>query len=526
MQDVPAEFLPSLPQNRQGRGGSVINDARGEAMRAHMQQRPLSTSRSGSVASQSQRPASVSMSQSQRPASASVSLQQQQQMLDFQQRARASSSSSSLPLAVAVRNERSDSASSIGPPVNRNSVANRNSTVNRNSVANSSSDNRNSIRMDRPQSSIPITLAQLETVNPAFAKRFPGDRSTLTLDDSQLTERLHTQLGGGGGEIVTAEVVQQQVADRRQALVALDEEIAALEQELAEASVVDDEWMHHMQQDNKPYMRPHSYKPKCSLAIFLVTLAFMAAEIGFNGGVEDISQNPLLGPSTTVLLMLGAKRTDLIVDQGEWARLFMPIVLHVGILHFLVNMLALYSIGIPLEREYGSLKFGFIYLCSGLFGVLVSCLFVPRLMSVGASGAVFGLFGAALAELIQNWALYRGSQCINLFQLLFMIGLNIGIGIMPYLDNFAHVGGLLCGFVMGLLLLVQTRYLYTGQKQAKRYYQIALMACSFVVFPSLMAAGYAVLFTVGPVDCEWCQVISCVPFPPGVPLEQQWWNCD
>ncbi|KAH9254044.1 hypothetical protein BASA81_007919 [Batrachochytrium salamandrivorans] len=508
MQDVPAEFLPSLPQNRQGRGGSVINDARGEAMRAHMQQRPLSTSRSGSVVSQSQRPTS------QRPTS--VSLQQQQQMLDFQQRARASSASSSfsaLPLAVAVRSERSDSVSSSSSlPRNRNSVVNN------------SNESRNS--MDRPQSSIPIALAQLETVNPAFAKRFAGDRTTLTLNDSQLGERLHTQLGG---EIITAEVVQQQVTDRRQALTALDDEIAALERELAEANRNDygeDEWMNHMQQDDKPYMRPHSYKPKCSLVIFIITLAFMAAEIGFNGGVEDISFNPLLGPSNTVLLMLGAKRTDLIVDNGEWARLFMPIVLHVGILHFLVNMLALYSIGIPMEREYGSIKFGFIYVCSGCFGVLVSCLFVPKLMSVGASGAIFGLFGAALAELIQNWALYRGSQCINLFQLLFMIGLNIGIGIMPYLDNFAHIGGLVCGFIMGLLLLVQTRYLYTGQKQSKRYYQLALMACSFVVFPTLMAAGYGVLFTLGPVNCNWCQVISCVPFPPGAPPAEQWWSCD
>jgi hypothetical protein len=103
---------------------------------------------------------------------------------------------------------------------------------------------------------------------------------------------------------------------------------------------------------------------------------------------------------------------------------------------------------------------------------------------------------------------------------------NILLGLMPFLDNYAHLGGLSCGCVLGLAVLVQTRYYYSGVKKRKRMYQIVLMVISSFVLPAMFIAGYCVLFISGPVQCDWCVYVSCVPMPPNYPYAQRWWNCD
>ena len=114
--------------------------------------------------------------------------------------------------------------------------------------------------------------------------------------------------------------------------------------------------------------------------------------------------------NTATLIDFGAKVNWLIL-QGEWWRLFTPIVLHIGILHLSMNTLALYYIGMIVEKIYGNFRFLFIYLIAGFFGTLASLLFSPNI-SAGASGAIFGCFGALLYfgspiqnYLIEQWGL-------------------------------------------------------------------------------------------------------------------------
>jgi len=109
----------------------------------------------------------------------------------------------------------------------------------------------------------------------------------------------------------------------------------------------------------------------------------------------------MFGPSIAVLLDMGAKRTDLIV-AGQYQRLIAPIFLHGGVLHWVFNMVGLVNIGFSLEKEFGSPKIATIFLVSGFMGVLCSAVFNPAQVGVGASGAIFGLFGSAWGDLIQN----------------------------------------------------------------------------------------------------------------------------
>lgn len=282
---------------------------------------------------------------------------------------------------------------------------------------------------------LPIKPTKPVSFAASFEDNTPGNRNTWTLSDEELGRRLHHQMSQGSfndGQLVTAEIVNQEIMDRREAERLLDEEILNLEtavmarqldmpSDMDDAGQAEDDAFRAALagNDKLDYMRPTSHKPWFSLLVFLVTTAAMAAEIGINGGVEPFSVNPTFGPKPDVLLLMGAKRADLIL-AGQWWRLILPIILHAGILHLVFNMLGLWNIGVPMEREFGSWRISAIYLSSGLFGVLMSCLFAPRLTSVGASGAIFGLFGAAWADLIQNWSLYKGSQIRMLIQLVVM----------------------------------------------------------------------------------------------------------
>jgi rhomboid protease GluP len=118
-----------------------------------------------------------------------------------------------------------------------------------------------------------------------------------------------------------------------------------------------------------------------NVTLFLVMLAFGA---GLNG---DNSQ---------VHLSFGANYGPLTWNGQEW-RLLAAAFIHFGVIHLAFNMFALYNGGIWTERLYGSTRFAVIYLLSALAGSVVSGWWDPTRMSAGASGAVFGVYGALLA---------------------------------------------------------------------------------------------------------------------------------
>lgn len=147
--------------------------------------------------------------------------------------------------------------------------------------------------------------------------------------------------------------------------------------------------------------------------------------------------------STRTLVEFGAKYNPLIVN-GEWWRFITPIFIHIGFLHLLMNAISLYFIGLEVERIYGNVRFFIIYIFSGFAGVLGSFIFTPSL-SAGASGAIFGCFGALLYFGLLHRKLFFRTMGLNIIVLI-LINLSFGFT-MPGIDNAGHIGGLIGGFI-------------------------------------------------------------------------------
>ncbi|KOR95568.1 rhomboid family intramembrane serine protease [Geobacillus stearothermophilus] len=144
-----------------------------------------------------------------------------------------------------------------------------------------------------------------------------------------------------------------------------------------------------------------------------------------------------------VLIRYGAKFNPLI-EAGEWWRFLTPMFLHIGFLHLLTNTFALYYLGTTTERLYGSLRFLIIYATAGFFGTLSSFLFTPSI-SAGASGAIFGLFGALLYFGTVYRHLFFRTMGMNVISLI-VVNLLFGL-LVPGIDNAGHIGGLVGGFL-------------------------------------------------------------------------------
>lgn len=170
-----------------------------------------------------------------------------------------------------------------------------------------------------------------------------------------------------------------------------------------------------------------------NVVVFLVT-AF------FSRDIIDID--------STILLIFGAKFGPLI-SEGQYYRLFTCAFLHGGLFHLLCNMYSLYILGPQVNIVYGTHKYISIYIISCFTSSLMSFVYSPNTLSIGASGAIFGLMGALIA-----FAFIERKKLDKHFisGLLQVLVLNLFIGLsMSNIDNYGHIGGLLGGLIVGYI---------------------------------------------------------------------------
>jgi len=175
------------------------------------------------------------------------------------------------------------------------------------------------------------------------------------------------------------------------------------------------------------------------VAIYLVTVLISQKLVGSSeGGLSSFS------PDGRILVLTGAHYTPFILEQGQWWRLITACFLHGNLMHILFNGVALYQLGPLIEEAYGPARFAILFVLTGIVGNLVSLPFVG--LSVGASGALFGMIGAAIA-----YGKRRGGthgQLIRDYGIRWLVfGLVFGF-LFPGINNYAHAGGALAGFAL------------------------------------------------------------------------------
>lgn len=232
--------------------------------------------------------------------------------------------------------------------------------------------------------------------------------------------------------------------------------------------------------------------------------------------------NPLLGPTVQVLNQLGAKNDAAIFERGEWWRLLSCNWLHAGIIHAALNMAAIWTVGGELERAFGFWKVGLLYIFAGVFGTVVSIVFLPGTLSVGASASVFGLLGANWADVTVNFIARCTLKGSGIGCLLIATVINVSFGFTPYVDNFMHLGGMLAGLVIGLAVFAQkTHRDASSGRRVHTWGQELVVLLATLTLIGLAAGGVAAMLSNDVQDllrqCPFCEHLNCIPMP--------FWSC-
>lgn len=155
-----------------------------------------------------------------------------------------------------------------------------------------------------------------------------------------------------------------------------------------------------------------------------------------------------------LLYNMGELELQSIISRGEYGRILWSMFLHGDMNHIVNNMVILFFLGAMIEKEIGHFRYGLFYLLSGIGGNLTSLAYKIAMgeiaASIGASGAVFGLDGLLLALVLFSG---RKMENVTLPRVFLMIGYSLYSGFTgPNIDNAAHVGGLVTGFLLGTIM--------------------------------------------------------------------------
>jgi len=281
------------------------------------------------------------------------------------------------------------------------------------------------------------------------------------------------------------------------------------------------------------------------LGVFIYELVLNGKEQGSPISLKPFI-NPMLGPSSSALIYMGARfppcmkmvtdvpPTMLLPcmdntanpvssacpvselcsfgydgsgDPNQWFRFITAIFLHAGIIHILLNMFAQWTLSAHIEKEMGSGGFLLTYFAAGIFGnVLGGNFALVGVPSVGASGAIFGTLAVTWVDLVAHWK-YHFKPVRKLIFMTIELAIGIAIGFIPYVDNFAHLGGFLMGLFFGIIF-------YPVISETKRHrlimwgFRLVAIPLAIVLFVVLSRNFY----TSDPyAACAGCRYLSCIP---------------
>jgi rhomboid protease GluP len=197
-------------------------------------------------------------------------------------------------------------------------------------------------------------------------------------------------------------------------------------------------------------------------------------------------------PDAFTLFVWGGNLGNVTMD-GQWWRLLTATFLHAGILHLAFNLYFAWVIGRLCEQIYGAGAYALVYLGSGLFASLVSVAWQPDVVSVGASGALFGVFGAFLGFTIRRRDMLPPEFVTSVRRnALILIGINVAIGLaVPGIDVAAHLGGLAGGLAIGYAIARLAEKPARTREEAKRNKLRAIGVVAGVTVLVLVGGAFA-----------------------------------
>mmetsp|Transcript_13767 Transcript_13767/g.20867 ORF Transcript_13767/g.20867 Transcript_13767/m.20867 type:complete len:324 (+) Transcript_13767:119-1090(+) len=221
--------------------------------------------------------------------------------------------------------------------------------------------------------------------------------------------------------------------------------------------------------------------------IQFVNIAYFIIELAL--GVKKFNWRDLffhgVRPSNSSLIKLGAKYAYAIKHHYQIWRLFVPIIMHGGIFHLVVNMLVVIIDCLGYEKIWGFIRIILIYVVSGVAGNLLSCIVFPNNLSVGASSAIMGLYGARLSHLVCRWPkLKPNERTHNIVSAIIYTCIMMVFVFETYtIDYASHIGGCFVGIFMGFILFAN-------------YHPKKLTAILVALFSAFVILAYFVLCTV------------------------------
>ena len=295
-----------------------------------------------------------------------------------------------------------------------------------------------------------------------------GSRKEFSFPAHQVVDVFHSE------RTVRFDIVSEGAVPQPVQFLAKDEAAARVIAQLLPATVTE---AHAREvadlQDFENRLQSAGGKPRVVVSVAAINVAVFVVAALAGAGV--------IIPDLEVMTRFGTNYGPLTID-GQWWRLLTCTFLHFGILHLALNMWALVVGGSLVERLYGSTAFLLLYLAAGLCGSLSSLLWNPAVNSAGASGAIFGVYGALLAFFLRKDTLIpavvmRPQRASTIT----FIGYNLvnGLG-HAGIDNAAHIGGLVSGLVLGFVLARPLRVERRSGPQAAFYLRGLLAAAAII----------------------------------------------
>lgn len=192
-------------------------------------------------------------------------------------------------------------------------------------------------------------------------------------------------------------------------------------------------------------------------------------------------------------------------QPDQFYRAVLPTFMHAGVFHLLISLVFQVTILRDMEKLCGWWRIAIVYLASGIGGTMLSAILIPYQPEVGASGALYGILATLVVEVIKNWSLFS-NPFIELLKLVLLICFLLLAGLLPWIDNFAHIGGFLFGFLTSFVFLPHINF----DKEDRIAKLVTQIICGVLAIV-LLVVLFLIFYTVDG-SCTNCSYFNCLPF--------------